>query len=480
MNRKMVLYLLGQMAVVEAGLMLLPLAVSLIYGEACWLAYLQSILVALAVGLALILIFKPKNKVIYAKEGFVIVALTWILMSLIGALPFTLSGEIPSYVDAVFETVSGFTTTGSSILTNVEALSHGNLFWRSFTHWVGGMGVLVLVMAVLPTSTDRSIHIIKAEMPGPIVGKLVPKVSQTAKILYLIYVALTVAQTVLLWLGDMDLFEALVYTFGTAGTGGFSTKATGLAEYSAYSQWVIIAFLFLFGINFNLYFLLLLKKFKSVFSSEELWTYLGIVLASVGIIAYNIYPMYGSVSESVRTSAFQTLSIISTTGYASADFSLWPGISKAILFVLMFMGACAGSTAGGLKISRMVLLFKSCRRELKRLLHPRSVSTVRFEGKRVDEQTINGVGVYLGLYIAIVFLVFLLISFEPFDLETKFSSVVACFNNIGPGFGEVGPMGSFAGYTDFSKIVLSFAMLLGRLEIYPLIIALSPSAWSRR
>lgn len=480
MNRKMIFYMLGQMSLLEAGLMLLPLLVSFIYGEACWSAFLQAIVVALVLGLALMFIFKPENKVIYAKEGFIIVAFAWILMSLIGALPFTFSGEIPSYIDAVFETVSGFTTTGASILTNVEALSKGTLFWRSFTHWIGGMGVLVLIMAVLPTSTDRSIHIIKAEMPGPVVGKLVPKARQTAKILYLIYIVMTLIQTVLLWLGDMNLYEALVYTFGTAGTGGFAVDADSLAGYSPYSQWVIIAFLFLFGINFNLYFLLLIKKFKSVFSSEELWAYVSIVLVSIGVITYNIYSQFGSFSESIRHAAFQTMTVASTAGFSSCDFNLWPELSKSVLMILMLIGACAGSTAGGLKISRLILLFKSVKRELKRLLHPRSVSTVRFEGKRVGEQTTNGVAIYLAMYMAIILTVFLLISFEPLSFETRFTSVIACFNNVGPGLGDVGPTGNYNCYTDFSKIILSFSMLLGRLEIYPLIIALSPSAWSRR
>ena len=480
MNRKMIFYLLGQMSLLEAGLMLLPLAVSLIYGEASWAAFLQAIIVAVLLGLMLMLVFKPTNKVIYAKEGFIIVSLAWIVMSVIGALPFTFSGEIPSFVDAVFETVSGFTTTGASVITNVEALSHGTLFWRSFTHWIGGMGVLVLVMAVLPTSTDRSIHIIKAEMPGPVVGKLVPKVSQTAKILYLIYVVMTVVETIMLWLGDMNLFEALVYSFGTAGTGGFAITSSGLAEYSAYSQWVITAFLVLFGVNFNLYFLLLIKKFKAVFSSEELWTYFGIILASIGIITYNIYAQFETFSESFRTAAFHTLSVMSTAGYTLVDMNNWPELSKSIVIVLMFIGACAGSTAGGFKLSRVILLVKSVRRELKRTLHPRSVATVKFEGKRVEEQTTNGVAIYLAMYMAIILVTFLIISFEPFSFETRFTTVVSCFNNIGPIFGYAGANGTLADYSDFSKIILTFTMLLGRLEVYPLIIALSPSTWSRR
>ncbi len=480
MNRKMVFYVIGQIICAEAVLLLLPLIVSAVYAESCVFSFMITIAAATAVGLCMVLIFKPKNKVIYSKEGFVIVALSWVLMSLIGALPFTLSGEIPSYVDAVFETVSGFTTTGASIVTDVEAMSHGTLFWRSFTHWVGGMGVLVLVMAVLPTTADRSIHIIRAEMPGPVVGKLVPRVRQTAKILYLIYIGLTVAQIIFLCIGGMNLFESAVYTFGTAGTGGFGIDSDSLAGYSPYIQWVVTIFLVLFAANFNIYFLILMRKFKAVASSDELWTYLGVILFSVVTITFNIRPLYASFGESLRTSAFQTMSILSTAGFSTADFNQWPALSKAILLVLMFIGGCAGSTAGGLKVSRVLMLFKSVRREFNRMIHPRSVSSVRLDGRKMDDQTLTGVGIYFALYMGIYFITFLLISFEPFDFETRFSSVAACFNNVGPGFGAVGPMGSYADYTPFSKIVLSISMLLGRLEIYPLIFAFMPSLWVKK
>jgi len=476
----MVFYVIGQIICAEAVLLLLPLIVSAVYAESCAFSFMITIAAATVIGLCMVLIFKPKSKVIYSKEGFVIVALSWVLMSLIGALPFTLSGEIPSYVDAVFETVSGFTTTGASIVRDVEAMSHGTLFWRSFTHWVGGMGVLVLVMAVLPTTADRSIHIIRAEMPGPVVGKLVPRVRQTAKILYLIYIGLTVAQIIFLCIGGMNLFESAVYTFGTAGTGGFGIKADSLGSYSPYIQWVVTIFLVLFAANFNIYFLMLMRKFKAVASSDELWTYLGIILFSVVTITFNIRPLYASLSDSFRSSAFQTMSILSTAGFSTADFNQWPALSKAILFVLMFIGGCAGSTAGGLKVSRVLMLFKSVRREFNRMIHPRSVSSVRLDGRKMDDQTLTGVGIYFALYMGIYFITFLLISFEPFDFETRFSSVAACFNNVGPGFGAVGPMGSYADYTPFSKIVLSISMLLGRLEIYPLIFALMPSLWVKK
>ena len=480
MNRKMVFYTCGQMLLLEAVLLVLPLITALIYRERCSIAILIAIGVALFIGALIMVISKPKDTVIYSREGFIITALTWVMFSAVGALPFVISGEIPSYIDAFFETVSGFTTTGASILTNVEAMSHGLLMWRSFTHWVGGMGILVMVMAVAPMMTDRSIHIMRAEMPGPVVGKLVPRVRQTAKILYIMYIVLTLVEMVLLLFGGMNLFEAVTHAFGTAGTGGFGIKGDSLASYSPYLQWVITIFMFIFGINFNLYYLALIKRFKAVFSSEELWTYFGMVIIAISAIAVNIHSMYDTVSETIRQSAFQVMSIVSTTGYATTDFDLWPQFSKTIILLLMIVGACAGSTAGGLKVSRVVMMFKSARRELKRMLHPRSVSVVRFEGKPLDDQTISSVSIYFVLYIAIILVVLLLISFEPFNFETRFSSVLACFNNIGPGLGAVGPTCSFAEYTGFSKIVLSIAMLLGRLEIYPMLFALSPSVWVKK
>lgn len=480
MNRKMVFYICGQMLLIEAVLLLLPFAVSLIYGESCAWAFLATIGIALVLGAVVMLLSKPKDTVIYSREGFVITALTWIVLSAIGALPFVISGEIPSYIDAFFETVSGFTTTGASILVEVEAMSRGLLFWRSFTHWVGGMGILVMVMAVLPMTTDRSIHIMRAEMPGPIIGKLVPRVRQTAKILYLLYIVLTLIEIVMLLFGGMDLFAASVHAFGTAGTGGFGIKADSIAGYSPYIQWVMTAFMLIFGVNFNIYFLITVRRFKSVLSSEELWVYLGIVAVSVTAIAFNIRHLYSTVEETLRHAAFQVMTIVSTSGFATTDFNLWPQFAKGLLLVLMLIGACAGSTAGGLKVSRVIILFKSIRRELKKMIHPRSVSTVRLEGKSVDDATISGVGVYFALFIAIQFAVFLLISFEPFDFETRFSSVLACFNNVGPGFGAVGPAGNYAAYSDFSKILLSVSMLFGRLEIYPIIFLLSPSIWRKK
>ncbi len=480
MNRKMVFHICGQMLLIEAALLVLPLITALIYGESCALAILATIGIALVLGAALMLIFRPDDTVIYSREGFVITALTWFAFSAVGALPFVISGEIPSYIDAFFETVSGFTTTGASILRNVEEMSRGLLFWRSFTHWVGGMGILVMVMAVLPMTTDRSIHIMRAEMPGPIVGKLVPRVRQTAKILYVIYIAFTLLEIVLLLFGGMNLFEASVHAFGTAGTGGFGVKADSITSYNPYIQWVMTVFMMIFAVNFNLYYLMLIRRFKAALSSDELWVYLGIIAVSVTLVSVNIAPLYATVEETVRKAAFQVLSIISTSGFATADFNLWPQFSKSILFALMLIGGCAGSTGGGLKVSRALMLFKSGRRELKKMLHPRSVSSVRLEGKTVDDATISSVGVYFAFYVAIQLLAFILISFEPFDFETKITSVAACFNNVGPGLGAVGPAGNYADYSAFSKLVLSVAMLFGRLEIYPVIFLLSPSVWFKK
>ena len=476
----MVFYRIGQIIKLEAVLLVLPLAVSIIYRERCALSFLITALASLFVGFAVTLISKPGNRLIYAKEGFVIVALAWLALSAIGAVPFVLSGEVRSYADAFFETVSGFTTTGASVLTDIEGMSHGLLFWRSFTHWVGGMGVLVFIMAIIPSVCDRSIHILRAEMPGPVMGKLVPKLKQTAKILYLIYIVMTVLEMILLLCGGMSLFDSVIHSFGTAGTGGFGIKGDSVASYSPYLQWVIAIFMFLFGINFNIYYLLLVRRFRSVLKSTETWCYIAICLISVAIITGNIYSIYGNLPDSVRASAFQVASLVTTTGFSTADFNLWPGLSKGILLILMFIGGCAGSTAGGLKVSRVVMMIKMIRREFMKMIHPRSVSAVRIEGKKVDDTTLNGVNVYFALYMVIYFAVFLLLCLEPFDFETNFTAVAACYNNIGPGFGAVGPMGSFSGYSAFSKIVLSATMLLGRLEIYPLLFALIPSTWTKK
>ncbi len=482
MNRKIVFNITGRLLEALACLMLLPVIVSLIYKEQAFLYFLVTAVISFAAGFTLVLITSGCKKDLYAREGFLVVALAWVLASVIGCLPFVISGEIPSFIDAFFETVSGFTTTGASVVQNVEELSRSILFWRSFTHWIGGMGVLVFVVAFAGNLSDRAIHILRAEMPGPVVGKIVPRAKDTSKMLYIMYIVLTLVQIVLLWCGDMNLFEAAIHTFGTAGTGGFGIKGDSISGYSSYSQWVITTFMLIFGVNFNLYYLILIKRLKSVFKSTELWTYIGIVAVSVVLITANIRDLFPSFSDTVRSAAFQVSSIMTTTGFATADFNVWPQFSKSILFVLMFIGACAGSTAGGLKVSRVVILFRMGLLEIKRMIHPRSVGSVKFEGKDVDEHTRSSITTYFSVYMMCLFIIFLLLSLEgePFDLETNFSAVAACFNNIGPGFSIVGPMGSYALYSDFSKLLLSFAMLLGRLEIFPLLIALIPSTWKKK
>ena len=480
MNRRMVLYVVGTVVKIEAALMLFPLITSFIYKESCAKDFLISIGIALVVGFALTLIFKPGSKVIYAKEGFVIVSLAWLALSLVGALPFYISGEIPSFIDAFFETVSGFTTTGASILTDVEAMSKGLLFWRSFTHWIGGMGVLVFVMAIIPTVSDRSIHLLRAEAPGPVVGKIVPKMKQTARILYIIYIAFTFAEMIFLLIGGMPLFDSIVHAVGTAGTGGFGIKADSLGSYSPYIQWVITIFMLIFGVNFNLYYLILIRKFKTALKNEELMTYAVIVVLSIAAITMNIRPLYESISESIRYSAFQVAAIISSTGFATADFNQWPGMSKTILLLLMFIGGSAGSTAGGFKVARVVMLFKVIKRELQKLLHPRAVATIRLDEKRVDEKTISSLGSYLAIYALFFCVVVFLLGFDSFDLETNISVAASCVNNIGPGLGAAGPAASYALFSPFSKIMLSVTMLLGRLEIFPLILTFSPSTWVKK
>ncbi|MBQ9841733.1 MAG: TrkH family potassium uptake protein [Clostridia bacterium] len=489
MNYRMIFYMIGRLLQLESVLLLLPAAVCLIYGDGGLAAMLISAAVAAAVGTAMTLLRRPRNQTIYAKEGFVIVALSWLLLSAVGALPFVLSGELPSFVDAFFETVSGFTTTGATVATALrpmgEALgmSHGVLFWRSFTHWIGGMGVLVLMMALVPTGSGRTIHVMRAEVPGPIVGKLVPRLRDTAKILYLIYLAMTVAEILCLCVAGMPLFDSMVHTFGSAGTGGFGIYSTSIGEYNAACQWIITVFMWLFGVNFNVYYLLLIRNFRSALGSRELWVYGGITLAAVVGVTLSVMPLgeYATVEETVRHAAFQVSSIITTTGYATTDFNLWPMFARCVLVLLMFIGACAGSTGGGLKVSRVMLVGKSVGRELKRLIHPRSVGVIRLEGKRVEESVVQSATAYVALYFLLFGAAFLLLCLEPaFDLESNFTAVAACINNVGPGLGAVGPTGSYADYSALSKVVLSFSMLLGRLEIYPLVLTLLPGTWTKR
>lgn len=481
MNYWMIGKIVGHIMQVEAALMAVSALVALMYGEMDGLAaFLITIGVLLALG-TLLGARRVNNKVIYAREGFVIVALSWILLSFFGALPFYISREIPSFIDCFFETVSGFTTTGASILKNVEAMGRGMLFWRSFTHWVGGMGVLVFVLAIVPLAGDRSMHLMRAEVPGPTVGKLVPRIRSTAMILYGIYIVMTVIEFVFLICGGMPVFDSLCTAFGTAGTGGFGIKSASIGYYnSVYIEVVVTVFMILFGINFNLYYFLLIRDFRHALRSEELRTYLGIIAVAILAITVNIAPLYGGLAQGLRYASFQVGSIITTTGFATTDFDMWPEFSRIILLLLMMMGACAGSTAGGLKTSRIIIMFKAVRREVRSLLHPRSVSVVKLEGKPLDATVVRGASVFLMVYIMIFGLSTLLVALDNFDFTTTFSAVCTCLNNVGPGLSIVGPAGNFAGFTVGSKLVLSANMLFGRLEIFPMLLLFAPSLWRKK
>ena len=472
----MIGFAIGRILLVEAALLLLPMAVALGYGESPVPYLLPAALLVLCGGL--LSFKKPRQASLFARDGLAVVALAWIAVSLFGALPFYISGSIESFVDCFFETVSGFTTTGATILTEVESLNRGILFWRSFTHWVGGMGVLVFI-TMLSGSTDRSMNILKAEMPGPVKGKLTPRTRDTARVLYLLYFLITAVLVGMLLLGGMPLFDSLVHAFGTVGTGGFGIKADSIASYSPYIQEVITVFMILCGINFNLYYLLLLRQWRAALRSDELWTYLGLAVVATGVITLDLRGVYGGLGTCLRQAAFQVSSVLTTTGYATADFDLWPGLSRAILFALLFIGGCAGSTAGGLKVSRAMILLRTIRREVNRLVHPRRVTAVRCDGKALSSEVQRGVSIYFALYCLCILITFLCLSGEPFSLETNLSAVVSCFNNVGPGLGAVGPAGSYAGYSVLSKLLLSAAMLMGRLEIYPMLVALSPSVWRK-
>lgn len=480
MNLAMIRYILGYILQIESALLILPAIVSYYYGDSALNALLFTALLAFLLGLVL-RFKKPKNQIIYAREGFAVVSLAWLSLSALGAVPFYLSGEVPSFVDAFFETVSGFTTTGASILPAVEDLSLSLVFWRSFTHWIGGMGVLVFALAIIPMADNRSMYLMRAEVPGPTAGKLVPKMKDTVKILYSIYFAMTVLQIILLKLAGMPWFDSFINTFGSAGTGGFSNRNLSVGAYQNPSfEWIIGIFTMLFGVNFNLYYFLLKGNFKNFLKNEELHLYLGIIsLATLGI-AINIRVPQGNVTDSIRTSFFQVSSIITTTGYSSVDFNLWPAFSKMILTLLMFFGAMAGSTGGGIKISRILLIWRFILRELKKLLHPRAVGVVKLEGKTVTEEILQGVSLYILVYLLIFGSSMVFLSLEGVDFETNFTSVASCLNNIGPGLGLVGPLGNFGFYSPFSKIILSLNMLLGRLEIFPLLLAFTPAFWRRK
>lgn len=481
MNKRIIVYILGWVLIIEGAAMQIATVTSFIYGEHEGLYFLFTGAASAVLGLLAIKIKKPKNMVLYQKAGFAATALSWIMMSLVGCLPFWLSGEIPSFIDAFFETVSGFTTTGSSVLPNVEALSHGMLIWRSFLNWLGGMGVIVFLLAIIPKlGGQQNIYLMKAESPGPIIGKAVPHMRHYAALLYGIYIGLTALEIILLLFGGMGFFDALNTSFATAGTGGFGIHANNIAAYDTYYlQTVIAIFMLLFSLNFSFYILLLARKFKQAFRMEELWVYLGIIVVSIAVITINISSLYPTLYESFHQSFFYVSSIITTTGFGIGDVNHWPELSKAVIIIITFIGAMAGSTGGGFKISRLLILCKEVKKEFALLIHPRNVKTVKMDGKTVDHSVMRSTSVFFVVYIGIFVFSFLLISIENKDFLTSFTSVAANLNNTGPGLGEVGPVGSYSNFSILSKSVLIFDMLAGRLELFPLLLLFSPSAWKK-
>ncbi len=479
MNYKMVSKTVGKLLQAEALLLLLPMAVSIYFKEN--LIYVYGIVIAILLGVGTLMTLpKPQTRRIYAREGFAIVSLSWILMSFFGALPFVFSGAIPSFIDAFFETVSGFTTTGASILNDIESLPKSILFWRSFTHWIGGMGVIVFVLAILPQKDMQSMHILRAEVPGPTVGKLVSKATVTARILYIIYTVFTAAEIIALLCCKMPLYDSVTTAFATAGTGGFSVKNASIAAYNNLGAEIVISiFMLLFGINFNLFYLFLVKQFKRVFKSEELWTYLGVVGVSIILITLNIYPMVESVGTALRQAGFQVASIITTTGFVTADFGQWPSMSQMIIVALMFLGACAGSTGGGLKVGRMIILVKAAFRELRRAINPNRVKAIKLDGAVVEKDVVITTSTYFVIYMFIIGISALILTVDNFDFTTTVTAVITCINNVGPGLALVGPVENFADFSNLSKLVLSANMLIGRLEIFPIIILFMRSTWKK-
>lgn len=478
MNMSIIIYFLGWVMGIEGALMILPCITAVIYRESSGFYFLGTAVFCSIAGW-LLAHKKPKNTVFYARDGFVSVALSWIVLSLFGAMPFWLSREIPLFEDALFEVISGFTTTGASVLPEVESLSRCMLMWRSFTHWIGGMGVLVFILAVLPLAGGYNIHIMRAESPGPSVGKLVPRVKTTAKILYLIYFCMTAVQILLLLFSGMYWFDAVAMSFGTAGTGGFGILNDSCASYTVLQQTVLTVFMILFGVNFNVYYLFLVKKPKDALQSEEMRGYFTVIFASILFIAWNVRGMFPSMFQALHHSAFQVASIITTTGFSSVDFDLWPACSKTVLVCLMFVGACAGSTGGGIKVSRVAIAVKTVKKELSSLIHPRSVKVLKYEGKTIEHTVLRSINTYLIAYMLIFALSTLLISLDNFDSTTNFTAVAATLNNIGPGLAKVGPACNFGIYSPFSKYVLMFDMLAGRLELFPMMLLFSPKTWIR-
>lgn len=476
MNGSIIRYILGHVLRIEALFMLLPCIVSILYHEPQWNFFFITTIIGLLIG-TLMTLKKPKDNVFHLKEGCVSTALSWIFLSLLGCLPFWLSGEIPKFEDALFETISGFTTTGASILSDVEALSKGMLFWRCFTNWIGGMGVLVFLLAIIPMTGGSNINLMRAESTGPSVGKLVPKIRHSARILYLIYIGMSFIQLVLLLLGDMPLFDAITTTFGTAGTGGFGIYNDSVARYSSYLQWVITIFMILFGINFNAFYLLLLRQFKAAFSMEEVRYYLLIILCAIAIVFLNILDTCNNAFEALTQASFQVASIISSTGYSTVDFDQWNTLAKTVLVILMFIGACAGSTGGGMKVSRFVLVAKTIKKELSTYIYPRSIKKIKMDQKPIEHEVVRAVNVYFITFAFIFALSLLLISIEGHDMTTNVTTVTTLLNNIGPGLAKVGPTQNFGFFSPFSKVVLMFDMLAGRLELFPMLILFHPTLW---
>ncbi len=481
MNVKLLLRILGAILLVEAAAMLPALAVSLCYGEGDAMAFVWTILLLIIIGLPLRLLLRTDNTNLRAREGFLVVSLSWLSLSIFGALPFVFSGVIPNFVDALFEAVSGFTTTGASIMTKLEGQPHGIMFWRSFTHWIGGMGVLVLTLALLPQMSGRTSHLVRAESPGPTLSKIVPRMGDTAKILYLIYGVLTVANFLFLLMCGLNGFDAAIHALGTAGTGGFSNYAASVGHFgSAAAEWVTTIFMLMFGVNFALYYKIITGGWKEAVRSEELRWFLSIVFGTTLVVTLTILPEYGNFFTALRLGAFQVASLISTTGYATADFNLWPIAAKMAMLLVMFTGACAGSTAGGMKICRIGMICKQGIREVRHTIQPRKVQVVRFEGKAVEENTLHQVAVFLFMYILLIVVGAAVLSLEGlYDMETNFTAALTCVSNVGPGLGAVGPAGSFAGYGPFSKLLLSFLMLAGRLEIFPMLALFHPAMWRK-
>ncbi|MBQ8518524.1 MAG: TrkH family potassium uptake protein [Agathobacter sp.] len=476
MNTSIIRYILGHIIKLEGFLMLLPCVIAIIFSEKELFTYLAIAVVCILLG-SLLTIKKARNSVFYLKEGCIATVLSWVVLSFFGALPFYITGEIPHFTDALFETVSGFTTTGASILNDVEALSHTSLFWRSFTHWIGGMGVLVFLLAIVPLSGGSNMNLMRAESPGPSVGKLVPKMRYTARILYIIYFVLTIIELIALLLVKMPWFDALCISIGTAGTGGFGILNSSVGGYSVAVQWIVTIFMILFAINFNAYYLILFGQIKNAFKMEEVRVFLSVVFIAIVLITVDISRMFDSLFEALTHAAFQVASIVSSTGFATTDFDLWPGLSKTILVLLMFMGACAGSTGGGIKVSRFVIVGKAIKKELHSYIHPKSVKQIVMDEKEVEYSVIRSVSVYIITFFAIFILSILIIALEEKDLVTNFTSVIATMNNIGPGLSMVGPTQNFAHFNDLSKWVFMFDMLAGRLELFPLLIMFHPSIW---